>query len=207
MKCYLIIIIRYCLLCHNHIDLCINISQCIRHYTKCQPYTKINDDMTIELPHQVYINVQDGIYGHKSSLTFFSSMLYLINVFLRIDCFFVAVCICSLPTLWWVCMTRWWWTQKAQGSVGWSGYLNTSWTPAASPSSSPRGPIQLQRRYNYHPNSWLYFYHTIILPKWILLQEASEFLMLDASLWLKKKLILLHYKIHRPLQAISFPVA
>jgi hypothetical protein len=59
--------------------------------------------MTIELPHQVYVNVQDGIYGHKSSLTFFSSMLYLINVFLRIDCFFVAVSICSLPTLWWTC--------------------------------------------------------------------------------------------------------
>jgi hypothetical protein len=124
-------------------------------------------------------------------------MIYLINVFWRIDCFFMSEHLQSSYTV----------VDNMYGTVvvstrgarlrGLSGSLNTTWTLAASPSSSPRDPTQLQRRYNYHRNSWLYFCHANLL-KWI---------FAATSVCCVKKLILLHYEIHRPLQAISFPVA
>jgi hypothetical protein len=119
------------------------------------------------------------IYGHSSSFTFLSShMLYLINVVLRIDCFFVAVSICSHPTLRWTTRTiRWWWAQEVEGS-GLIRILEHDMNTSCIPKLFPRGPTQLQRRYNYHRNSWLYFYHIILL-KWILLQQVSVFLLLE----------------------------
>jgi hypothetical protein len=39
---------------------------------------------------------------------------------------------------------------------------------------------KLQRRYNYHCNSWLYFCHSILL-KIIFLQQVSEFMFLEGQ--------------------------
>jgi hypothetical protein len=115
-------------------------------------------------------------------------MIYLINVFWRIDCFFVSEHLQSSYNV----------VANMYGTVvvstrgarlrGLSGSLNTTWTLAPSPSYSPRDPTQLQRRYNYHCNSSLYFCHVNLL-KWIFAATSVCFV---------KKLILLHCEIHRP---------
>jgi hypothetical protein len=97
---------------------------------------------------------------------FLHSMHYLINVVLRIDCSFVVWAFVIVK-----CGGD---GTRDREALDNDRALERRLQHQLHHLASPRGPTLLWLRYNYHHYPWLYVY-LIVLLKWILLQQVSEF--------------------------------